>query len=150
MDASQISLPELHVQRCQYIAAQRVCDGRDGCLNIITSGHELPFAFHRVYYIHAFEGACSVRGRHAHRVLEQALFCLSGSLTLGLDDGERKQSIRLSAGPIGIWLRPALWHTMSEFAADCVLMVLASGPYDESDYIRDYDEFQRFSDIRSI
>jgi dTDP-4-dehydrorhamnose 3,5-epimerase len=34
-----------------------------------------------------------------------------------------------------------VWHEMSDFSADCVLMVVADAPYDEADYIRDYGEF---------
>ena len=60
-------LPALTVRRCHYIAAQRVRDGRDGCLNIITTGREVGFVCRRVYYIHGFEGRNGVRGRHAHR-----------------------------------------------------------------------------------
>ena len=30
---------------------------------------------------------------------------------------------------------------MHDFSSDCVLVVLASEHYDESDYIRDYDKF---------
>jgi len=33
---------------------------------------------------------------------------------------------------------------MYNFSEDCVLMVLADALYDESDYIRNYDEFLRF------
>ena len=33
---------------------------------------------------------------------------------------------------------------MYDFSPDAVLMVLASEIYDESDYIRDYDEFLEF------
>jgi len=33
------------------------------------------------------------------------------------------------------------WREMYDFSPDCVLMVLASEYYDESDYIRDYQEF---------
>jgi dTDP-4-dehydrorhamnose 3,5-epimerase len=35
-----------------------------------------------------------------------------------------------------------LWHTMSNFSPDCVILVLADAHYDESDYIRDYDVFR--------
>jgi hypothetical protein len=34
-----------------------------------------------------------------------------------------------------------MWREMHDFSADCVLLVLASAEYDESDYIRNYDDF---------
>jgi hypothetical protein len=33
------------------------------------------------------------------------------------------------------------WREMRNFSPDCVLLVLASDHYDESDYIRDHDAF---------
>jgi hypothetical protein len=35
------------------------------------------------------------------------------------------------------------WHNM-EFSENAVLMSLASLPYDESDYIREYEDFKKF------
>ena len=35
-----------------------------------------------------------------------------------------------------------VWHEMHDFSEDCILLVLASEQYDESDYIRTYTEFQ--------
>lgn len=34
-----------------------------------------------------------------------------------------------------------MWREMHDFSEDCVLVVLASELYDESDYIRNYDDF---------
>jgi hypothetical protein len=36
-----------------------------------------------------------------------------------------------------------LWHTMSGFSKDCVILVLADEWYKESDYIRDYQKFKK-------
>ncbi len=138
-------MPSLRVHRCRYVTAQSVSDGTDGVLSILTKGREIPFHILRVYYISGFNTAASVRGKHAHRSLEQVLFCVSGMFTLHLDDGIRQQTISLTAGPTGVWLGPALWHTMECFSKDCVIIILASAPYDERDYIRDYDEFRNYA-----
>ena len=37
-----------------------------------------------------------------------------------------------------------MWREMFDFSSDAVLMVLASELYDESDYIRNYDEFIKY------
>ena len=37
-----------------------------------------------------------------------------------------------------------MWREMFDFSPDAVLMVLASELYDESDYIRNYDEFLEY------
>jgi len=36
---------------------------------------------------------------------------------------------------------PMIWREMSDFSPDCVLMVIADTVYDDSDYIREYDDF---------
>jgi hypothetical protein len=147
---SEMSLPLLCVERCRYIQAQHIQDGNDGCLSILTSGVEVPFDIKRVYFINGFKEHQSVRGKHAHRNLEQALFCLSGHFVLSLEDGRKQQSFMLSAGPEGVWIGRGVWHTMESLSGDCVILVLANAPYNERDYIRDYDEFKQIATDRAF
>jgi hypothetical protein len=58
-----------------------------------------------------------------------------------------KQRIKLSDPALGIRLGPMLWHSMSSFSYDCVILVLASDYFDESDYIRDYDVFLKAAEV---
>lgn len=37
-----------------------------------------------------------------------------------------------------------MWREMYDFSEDAVLLVLASEPYEEEDYIRNYEEFLDF------
>ncbi|EFN7699156.1 WxcM-like domain-containing protein, partial [Escherichia coli] len=41
----------------------------------------------------------------------------------------------------GLLIEPLIWHEMYDFSDDCVLMVIADDFYNESDYIRDYNDF---------
>lgn len=116
-------------------------DARDGNLVILEALRDIPFEAKRIYYITNLENSVSVRGRHAHRNLEQIIFCIQGSFTLGLDDGFKQQRILMNRVNIGIRLGQMLWHTMEDFSNGCVLLVVASDYYDEHDYIRNYDEF---------
>jgi dTDP-4-dehydrorhamnose 3,5-epimerase-like enzyme len=127
-----------------YIPIKRVVDDRDGVLCIGEAHRDVPFAIKRFYYITNLENAHSVRGKHAHRSLWQAIFCVSGSFVLGLDDGTTRQDISMWQNHLGVLLGPGLWHTMQNFSAGCVLLVLASDYYDEADYIRDYEAFLAF------
>jgi hypothetical protein len=43
-----------------------------------------------------------------------------------------------------------IWREMFDFSDDCVLMVLASDYYDESDYIRNYEEFLRLVNNKKL
>lgn len=58
-----------------------------------------------------------------------------------LDDGSSRVEVRLNDPAMGLTLPPMVWHEMSDFSDDCVLLVLADAVYDEADYIRDYDQF---------
>ncbi len=131
----------LRVQNSGLLALKCFKDLPDGNLFIAEAREHVPFSIKRVYFINTLANPKAVRGKHAHRKLQQAIFCINGSFTLHLDDGKTKQRIHLNDPARGILLGPMLWHTMSSFSYDCVILVLASDRFKESDYIRDYDEF---------
>ena len=110
-----------------------------GKLVSVEGASDLPFEIARVYYIIANPGAA--RGFHAHKSLEQLLICVSGSCTVLVDDGAERREVLLDRPDVGLYDRPLHWLEMRDFSSDCVLLVLASAPHEESDYIRDYDEF---------
>ncbi|TGL82571.1 sugar 3,4-ketoisomerase [Leptospira yasudae] len=133
--------PSIDVKNSGYIQLKKIRDDRDGNLIIAETFKDVPFEIKRVYYINNLENSVSIRGLHAHRKCEQVIFCISGSFVLSLDDGLKKQSILMNQDNVGVKLGKLLWHSMSDFSSGCVLLVLASDFYEESDYIRDYDEF---------
>ena len=135
------------MRNCFAINLPTIIDGRDGKISVADALQNIPFEIKRIYYIYDLHDLHAVRGRHAHKELEQVIFCLNGSFTLGLDDGYHKEEIVINRQNQGIYLGKGLWHTMTSFTKDCLLLVLASDHYRESDYIRDYDEFLRFIGI---
>ena len=111
-----------------------------GQLLSLEGNKNIPFDIKRVYYMfNTVPGAR--RGFHAHKQLEQVLVCTSGRCKILLDDGHKKQSTVLDQPNVGLYVGNMLWREMYDFSADCVLMVLASAHYDETDYIRNYDLF---------
>ncbi|MEJ1971697.1 MAG: FdtA/QdtA family cupin domain-containing protein [Lacunisphaera sp.] len=122
----------------------------DGNLYIAEGGRQIPFAIKRLYFINTLANPKAVRGKHAHKALDQVLFAVSGSFLLHLDDGRTRQRVRLNDPAIGVRLGPMLWHTMTSFSYDCVICVLASEWFDEADYIRDYEKFLRAARIRPL
>jgi hypothetical protein len=101
---------------------------------------QLPFEPARLFTVFAVQSE-HIRGSHAHRECHQFLVCAAGTLSVVVDDGEARQEILLDSPGIGLHLPPMTWATQYKYSADAVLLVLASHPYDEADYIRDYDEF---------
>lgn len=104
---------------------------------------DIPFHIKRVYYMYDTL-ADVVRGHHAHKSLEQILICIHGSCKIRLDNGDEKKVVALEKPYEGLYIANNMWREMFDFSPDAVLMVLASEVYDESDYIRDYDEFLEF------
>lgn len=134
-------MESLQVNRCAYVELDYLKDGADGVLSVAECGRQVPFDVKRVYYIYHLNEPHAVRGRHAHKHNRQVLFCINGSFTLLLDDGTRRQEILLDRPNVGVYMDIMLWHEMYRFSDNCILLVLASDLYDESDYIRAYDAF---------
>lgn len=114
-----------------------------GQLVALEEYKDIPFEIKRVYYIYeTAEGV--IRGRHAHKSLKQILICIHGSCKILLDDGYEKKEILLNNPCEGLYVSNVMWREMFDFSPDAVLMVLASEIYNESDYIRNYEEFLDF------
>ena len=112
-----------------------------GDLTFIEGGKHIPFDIRRVYYLYNVP-VDSERGGHAHQELEQILFALSGSFRVKIDDGERQSEYWLRDPRKGLYISRLVWREMDCFSQGAVCMVLASQPYDEADYYRDYRAFQ--------
>jgi len=111
-----------------------------GSLIAIEEGYNAPFDIKRVYYI--FDTKAGVeRGFHAHINLKQICIAVKGSCTFILDDGKKREEIKLNNPNQGLFIEGLIWREMKDFTPDCVLVVLASEHYDESDYIRNYNKF---------
>ncbi|TSC87184.1 MAG: WxcM domain-containing protein [Parcubacteria group bacterium Gr01-1014_8] len=134
---------ELRVKNSGLVPRTYKEEGERGSLFAAEDPH-IPFSIRRMYVISGVDKGVT-RGDHAHKKTDQVMFVVQGELTLHLDDGETKQSIRLTSRDEGIRLAPMLWHYMSDFTPDCMALVAASLPYNESDYIRDYEEFKKYA-----
>lgn len=115
----------------------------EGQLQFIEEERHVPFPIRRIYYSTGVKTGV-VRGRHAHRSLEQVLVCLSGRIRLDIDSGTVKESCVLDDPSTGVYVGPRMWHTMTWLEDASVLLVMASSFYDEADYMRSYEEFLRF------
>ncbi|HUD19861.1 MAG TPA: FdtA/QdtA family cupin domain-containing protein [Patescibacteria group bacterium] len=116
----------------------------EGKLMFAEIEKHIPFAIKRFYFISdIIPGA--IRGMHAHKKTKQMLFCIRGSITMALDNGNKRESFRMDKPERGVFLDAMMWHEMSDFSSDSLLLVVASDPYEEEDYIRDYKTFIQLS-----
>ena len=118
-----------------------------GQLVALEEHKDIPFEIKRVYYMYD-TGKGVTRGQHAHKSLEQILICTHGSCKLMLDNGKEKKIVSLEKPYEGLYISNNIWREMYDFSSDAVLMVLASDVYKEEDYIRNYDEFLKFVNMK--
>ena len=118
-----------------------VADPR-GDLTFVEGSNHVPFDIARVYFLYNVP-VDAERGGHAHRDLQQVIFALSGSFRVSVDNGRTREEYWLRDPRKGILVERMIWREMDRFSQGAVCMVLASHPYDEADYIRDYAEFLR-------
>lgn len=111
-----------------------------GDLTFIEGSEHVPFNIARVYYLYNVP-VDAERGGHAHKRLEQVVFALSGSFRIRVDDGNTQQDHWLRDPRKGLYINRMIWREMDSFSQGAVCMVLASRPYEESDYYRNYSEF---------
>lgn len=112
----------------------------EGGLTVIDRENPFPFPIARVYYLHNIPSGI-VRGSHAHKELHQLIVAVSGKLEIVLDDGTKEQVFNLDSPNKGLLIYPGYWRTLRNFTEGSVALVLASLPFEESDYIRDYNSF---------
>ncbi|MET4878804.1 FdtA/QdtA family cupin domain-containing protein [Morganella morganii] len=111
-----------------------------GSLISLEQNKNIPFEIKRIYYIFGTKENVS-RGFHAHKKLKQLAVCVKGSCRFVMDNGTQKEEIILDSPDKGLVIDTMQWHEMHDFSEDCIIIVLASDFYDESDYIRNYDDF---------
>ncbi|ATC93409.1 sugar 3,4-ketoisomerase [Pseudoalteromonas tunicata] len=124
-----------------FIDIKSLGDSRGDLISLEENGN-IPFSIKRVYYIFNTEQGVA-RGFHAHKALRQVAFCIAGQCEFILDDGKNRQTVLLDSPTKGILIEHMQWREMHNFSEGCILMVIASEHYDESDYIRDYEQFLR-------
>ena len=111
-----------------------------GRIVVLDVAEKLPFEVRRVYWIHGMR-AGEARGAHGHRRLVQAMVAISGRVRIEFDDGHERSEYLLDRPDRVLIVPPGLWRDFTALDAGTTLLVLASEPYDEADYIRDYDAF---------
>ncbi|HSC76091.1 MAG TPA: WxcM-like domain-containing protein [Pseudomonadales bacterium] len=115
-----------------------------GNLTVGEFQQHIPFSVERYFMVFDVPSA-ETRGEHAHKKCHQFLICAKGSVSVVADDGKTRQEFLLQKPNQGVFLPAGTWGIQYKYSADAVLLVFASEHYNASDYIRNYDDFLRFS-----
>ena len=114
----------------------------NGILSVYESGKGVPFNMSRVFSVSA--GINQLRGKHAHKKCTQILICITGALEVECDDGKIKQNFKLEQSNVGLVIPPTIWATQRYLVENSVLLALCDMKFDETDYIRNYNDFLSF------
>lgn len=119
----------------------------EGSLLVVGEcGRHIPFPVRRMFAVTAVSPG-ERRGHHAHRQLNQMLICMSGSIDVVTDDGHERRTYRLDHLSRGLHVPPGIWAEQTYEGPGTVLLVLCDQPYDEADYIREYDQFLAYRGV---
>ena len=102
----------------------------------------VPFHISRVFNVRADRD--SIRGRHAHSECTQLLVCTNGSIEVFCDDGETQSIYILNKPYMGLLILPGVWVEQKYLENSSILTVLCDQPFNEEEYIRNYDEFKNY------
>jgi len=115
---------------------------RRGSLVYLESRREIPFSIKRIYYIFGNKLGIS-RGFHAHKKLNQVVICIKGNCKIILDNGIRRERVRLNNPTKGLLINKMIWREMHDFTSDCILLIIASEYFVKNDYISNYQNFKK-------
>jgi dTDP-4-dehydrorhamnose 3,5-epimerase-like enzyme len=127
------------VYSCTLLQLPKI-NATSGNITAVNNSEEIPFDVKRIFYLYDIPGGVS-RGGHAHKELQQIIIAASGSFDLIVDDGRIKQTFHLSRSYLGVYMPAGIWGELSNFSSGAISLVLASDVYNESDYLRDYDDY---------
>jgi len=131
--------PHAAADTWRHVELPRITDPR-GNLTYAESHRHVPFVIRRAYWIYDVPGG-EVRGGHAYRELEEVIIALSGSFSVVVDNARASETVQLNRSYFGLYVPPMTWRQLEDFSTNGVCLILASQPYSEDDYIRDYDTF---------
>ena len=132
-----------NVAGCRIIHIKTIPTIDAGELSFFEATHDIPFEIKRIYYISKVPEGVR-RGFHAHKTLQQVLFCPYGRIQLILENKDVREEIELSDPSIAVIIDKPTWREMLWLQKDSVLCVGASDFYSIEDYIRDYNDFRKY------
>ncbi|MCM1319533.1 MAG: FdtA/QdtA family cupin domain-containing protein [Muribaculaceae bacterium] len=131
------------LDKVRVLEFPKICDPR-GNLSFVEGDRHVPFPIRRIFYIYDVPGG-ETRGGHAHKECLETLIAITGAFDVKLTDGKNEMVIRLDRANKGVLIPSGVWRVLDNFTTGAVALSLASDIYKEDDYIRDFDEFCKYS-----
>lgn len=136
----------ISVHNCTIIELPKI-QNRAGNITPIHNSKEIPFDVKRVFYLYDIPSGES-RGAHAHIECHQFLIAASGSFEIDVNDGSCTRTFMLNRPNVGLHIPPGIWAAEKGFSSGAICLVFTSQLYQESDYIRNYNDYLTY--LKSI
>jgi hypothetical protein len=130
----QMTNSPLATRGCRWLPVPGSADER-GQVNFLAFDDRLGFVPKRLFWLHHIAPG-QWRGRHGHRESHLVTLLLNGSCKVHLDDGKVQETVVLDDPAKAIHIGPLVWHELTDFTPQAVILVIAS-------YLRDYEAFKR-------
>lgn len=132
-------MKNITIYNCSVIELSKIHNPA-GNITVVENLKNIPFDVKRIFYIYDIPGG-EDRGAHSHKECNQFIIAASGAFEVELNDGVNKKTISLNRPYFGLHIPPGIWAAEKAFSSGSVCLVLTSHKYDETDYIRDYEEY---------
>jgi hypothetical protein len=129
----------LSFERPYIIEFPKIGDSVLGYISVAEKDN-LPFEVKRIYWTY-YTPESVERGAHAHYNLQQILLAVSGKIIVNVEmpDGSKQEFI-LENPHKGLFIPKMTWRTI-KYTHNAVQVCIASMAFEESDYIRTYENY---------
>ena len=122
------------------IELQKIGDSEIGYISVAQAFSNVPFEIKRVYWTYNTPESVE-RGNHAHRNSLQLIVCLTGKMSVSLEDRKGNRYEFILDDPSKGLLMPHYYWRKIKFFDNSISICMSSLEFDEEDYIRDYQTF---------
>lgn len=133
----------MNIENVKIINLPKILDPR-GNLSFFESSNQIPFEIKRSYWIYDVPGG-EKRGDHAFIDQHEFIIVLSGSFDVKLNDGISEKTFSLNRSYYGLYVPNMIWRELLNFSTNSLALIVSSTNYSDTDYIRDYNEFQKLA-----
>jgi hypothetical protein len=133
----------MNIENVKLVKLPKILDVR-GNLSFFESSNQIPFQIKRSYWIYDVPGG-EKRGSHAFKTQEEFVIALSGSFDIKINDGLNEKTFSLNRSYYGLYIPSMIWRELLNFSTNSLALIVSSINYSETDYIRNYNEFQKLA-----
>ncbi|MDC1179843.1 FdtA/QdtA family cupin domain-containing protein [Flavobacteriaceae bacterium] len=132
------------MKEVKIIDLPKILDPR-GNLSFLESNNHFPFEIKRTYWIYDVPGG-EIRGSHAFKKSNEFIIALSGSFDVVINDGKNEVKYSLNRSYYGLYVPNMLWRRVENFSTNALALIVSSIPYDQNDYIRNFNEYKKLNE----